>query len=192
MVDGGTPGVVPTSTHTGIGTLLLDASLVAGTFCVEDTFWAAVGCCSDVPWSTRAGFMPIDFPADGVGTTWVWNTWDVWCWWPDDLWVLVAVEERIATVSLGTTADGIVIHHLTLGIGSTCPWARVNTLLLDASLTELALRREKTLWSTVGRSTEVARKAGTHWAGSLGSALTVWSARVRITRVCWLLDHWLS
>ena len=183
MVDGGTPGVVPTSTHTWIGTLLLDASLVAGTFCVEDTFWAAVGCCSDVPWSTRASFVPVDFPADGVGTTWVWNTWDVWCWWPDDLWVLVAVEERISTVSLRTTADGIVIHHLTLGICAASPRARVNTLLLDASLTELAFGREQTLWATVGRSTEVAREAGTHWARSLRSALTVWSTWVRIARV---------
>ena len=108
------------------------------------------------------------------------------------LWVLVAHEVRVSTVSLGTAAYGVVVDHLALGVVSAGPEAGVNTLLPDTSLTELTFRREQTLWSTVGRSTEVAREAVTHWARSLGSALTVWSAGVRITRVCWLLDHWLS
>ena len=106
--------------------------------------------------------------------------------------LLVTAVEWISTVASRTGTDGVVIDHLALSIGSTGAGTGVHTLLLDTGHGQRTLRAEETLWSTVGRSAEVAREAGTHWARSLRSALTVWSAGVRITRVCWLLDHWLG
>ena len=161
----------------------MDASLVAWAFCIEDTLWTAVGGSSDVSSTTRAGLVTVYLSADGVRTTWIWNTGNMWCGWSHNLWVFVAVEEWVSAVSLRTAAYGVVVDHLALGVGSTGPGTGVNTLLLDTSLTELTFRREQALWSAVGRAPKIAREAGTHRARTLRSALTVWSAGVRITRV---------
>lgn len=142
MVDCSTPGVVSTSTNTWIGALLLDASLVAWTFCIEDTLWTAIWSGSNVALPTRACLMSIHLSADGVGSTWIWDTRNVRCRWSHNLWIFIAVEERVSAVSLGTAANGVVVDHFALGIGSTGPGTGVNTLLLDASLTELTFRRE--------------------------------------------------
>ena len=161
----------------------MDASLVAWAFCIEDTLWTAVGGSSDVSSTTRAGLVTVYLSADGVRTTWIWNTGNMWCGWSHNLWVFVAVEEWVSAVSLGAAAYGVVVDHLALGVGSAGPRTGVNTLLLYTSLTELTFRREQALWSAVGRAPEIAREAGTHRARTLRSALTVWSTWVRITRV---------
>jgi len=161
----------------------LDASLVARTFCIEDTLWTTVGSSSNVAIPTRASLMSVNLSADGVGSTWIWNTRNVWCRRSHNLWVFVAVEERISAVALGTAAYGVVVDHLALGVGSTGPGTGVNTLLLDTSLTELTFRREQALRSAVGRAPKVAWETGTHRARTLRSAFTIWSAWVRITRV---------
>ena len=96
--------------------------------------------------------MSVNFSADGVGSTWIWDTGNVWCRRPHNLWVFVAVEERISAVSLWTAADWVVVDHLAFGIGSAGPGTGVNTLLLDTGLTELTFRREQALWSAVGRA----------------------------------------
>ena len=183
MVDCSATGVVSTSTHTRIGALLLDASLVAWAFCIEDTLWTAVGGSSDVSSTTRAGLVTVYLSADGVGTTWIWNTGNMWCGWSHNLWVFVAVEEWVSAVSLGAAAYGVVVDHLALSIGPTGSGTGVNTLLLNASLAELTFRREQALWSAVGRSPEKAREAIAHRTRTLRSAITVWSTWVRITRV---------
>lgn len=161
----------------------MDTGLVAWTFCIENTLWTTVGSSSNVAIPARASLMSVNLSADGVGSTWIWDTRNVRCRRSHNLWVFVAVEERISAVSLGTAAYGVVVDHLALGVGSTGPGAGVNTLLLDTSLTELAFRREQALWSTVGRASEIAREAGTHRARTLRSAFTIWSTWVRITRV---------
>lgn len=86
--------------------------------------------------------MSIHLSADGVGSTWIWDTRNVRCRRSHNLWIFVAVEERVSAVSLGTAANGVVVDHLAFGISSTGPGTGVNTLLLDASLTELTFRRE--------------------------------------------------
>ena len=127
--------------------------------------------------------MSVNFSADGVGSTWIWDTGNVWCRWSNNLWVFVAVEEWVSTVSLGTAAYGVVVDHLALGVGSTGPRTGVNTLLLYTGLTELTFRREQALWSAVGRAPKIAREAGTHRTRTLRSAFTIWSTWIRITRV---------
>ena len=112
--------------------------------------------------------------------------------WCDNLGIFVTVEERISTVSSWAGADRVVVNNFALGIRPTCSWARIHTMLLDTSLGQLALRAQKTLWSAVGRTSEISRETGTDRSGSLWSAFTVWTAWVRIAGVLWFLDHWLN
>ena len=139
MVDSSTAGVVSTGSNTGIRALLLDASLVAWTLCIEDTLRSAVGSSAYEAGETGASFMAIHFPAESIRSTWVRNTGYVGCRGRYDLRVLVTVEEGVAAVTLGAAADGVVIDDLALGVGTTCSWAWVNTLLLDTCLAQLAL-----------------------------------------------------
>ena len=136
MVDCGTARIVTTGTCTGLRALLLYAGLVARALGVEDTLGPTVGSGPNVTRLTGAGLVAVHFSADGVGSTRVGHTGDMrgWGWRLDG--ILVAVEERVTAVALWTAADGVMINHLALCIGPTCPRAGVSTLLLDAGLAE--------------------------------------------------------
>ena len=100
MVDSSTAGVVSTGSNTGIRALLLDASLVAWTLCIEDTLRSAVGSSAYEAGETGASFMAIHFPAESIRTTRVRDTGYVGCRGRNDLRVLVTLEEGVTTVTL--------------------------------------------------------------------------------------------
>jgi len=118
---------------------LLYASLVAWTLCIKDTLRSAVRSSAYEARETGASFIAIHFSAERIRTTRVWNTGDVGCRRCNDLRVLVTVEEGVTAVTSWAAADGVVIDDLALGIGTTCSWTWVNTLLLDTCLAQLAL-----------------------------------------------------
>lgn len=187
MVDCSAAGVVSAGSNTGVGTLLLDTRLVAWALGVEDTLRTAVGSGSYVAPETGTRLVPIDFSAESIGATWVRDTGDV----RGRRWrlvgILVAVEEWVAAVAAWTAADGVVVDNFALGVGTAGARARVDTLLLDTCLAQLALRGEQALRATVGRASEVARQAGADSAGNsrgqLRPALTVGSTRVWVAGV---------
>ena len=136
MVDCGTAHIVTTGTCTGLRALLLNTGLVARALGVENTLGPTVGSSPDVARLTGAGLVAIHFSAYGIGSTRVGHTGDMrsWGWRLDG--ILVAVEERITAVAPWTATYGVVVDHLALCIGPTCPRAGVGTLLLDAGLAE--------------------------------------------------------
>ena len=135
MVDGGTPSVVPTSSDTGVGTLLLDTGLVTRTLSIEDTLRPTVGRGSDEARETGAGLVAVDLSALSVRTTRRGHTGDGRslgdC---SDLWEATAAVEGVSAVLARTRADGIVVNHLAQSIGTAHSWARILALLVDTSL----------------------------------------------------------
>ena len=190
MIDCLASGIVTTGSNTGVTALVLDTSFVAWAFGIQDTFRSTVWWGTNVAWETSAGLITIDFSALGIGATGRGHTWNLGSLWlGHNLWFSVTAVEWITTESLGTGADGVVVDNLTLSIGTTGSWTGVNTLLLDTSLGKSTLRAEQTLWPTVGRSTKVSLETGADRSGTLWSALTVRSTRIRVAWISWLRNN---
>lgn len=133
MVDSGAAGVVAAGPGAGVHTLLLDTGLVAGTLGIEDALGPTGRRGPHIPSQTAASLMSVHLPAQSVGSTGRGHTRNVGSLYRGDhLGVLVTVVEGVATVALGTGADGVVVDHFAFSIGSTGARTGVDTLLLDA------------------------------------------------------------
>lgn len=185
MIDCLASGIVTTGSNTGVTALVLDTSFVAWAFGIQDTFRSTIWWGTNVTWKTSTGLITIDFPALGIRATGRGHTWNLGSLWlGDNLWFSVAAVEWITTESFRTGADWVVVDNFAFSIGSTGSWTRINTLLLDTSLGQSTLRAEQTLRPAVGRSTKVSLETGADRSGTLRSALTVGSTRIR---VAWII-----
>lgn len=97
-----------------------------------------------------------------------------------------AVGEGVPCISFRTSAHWRVIHDIALGPCTARSRARVATPLPHASSVASTFRVNAAFGSAVGRYAHVIRQARTGRGTSNISALRVWSARRRHTRV---LDH---
>ena len=96
-----------------------------------------------------------------------------------------AAHEGVALVSLLAPAHGVVVDHLTLGVGAAGPGARVAALLVDAGQVAGALAVNPALGPAVGRGANIAGQTRAGRNVILASALRVWATWVRIARIHW-------
>ena len=96
-----------------------------------------------------------------------------------------AAHEGVALVSLLTSAHGVVVDDLALGVGAARPGAGVAALLVDAGQVAGALAVDPALGSAVGWCAHIARQAGAGRDVVLASALGVWTTWVRIAGIHW-------
>lgn len=88
-----------------------------------------------------------------------------------------AADEGIALIARRTTADGRVVDDIAHGLEATRTGTGIATLLADARQVRGTVRVYDALWLAVGRSSEVARQAGTHCLLALSPTLAKGAAR---------------
>ena len=82
-----------------------------------------------------------------------------------------------------------MIDNIAFGIGSTCSWTGVSTLLLVTGLGQGTLGAQQTLGSAVGGSSEISLEAGADWPRALWPAFTVGSTWIWVARICLLWSN---
>lgn len=95
--------------------------------------------------------------------------------------------ERVSCETLATATNRTVVDHLAAGVETARPWARINTLLIQACSVLGAFRAHHTLGSTARRTTDVTGQAGAHALSVDLLTLTVGPTRgwvARISGVC--------
>ena len=85
----------------------------------------------------------------------------------------------------------VVINNFADGIRTATSWAGVNTFHADASQGRTAFRTDKTLWSAIGRRSNMTLEAGADADSINFSLLTVRSTRVWIARIK-IFNNWFS
>lgn len=96
----------------------------------------------------------------------------------------MALYEGVASEVGGTVADGVVVDHLTEGVGATEAGAGVPTLLVDTGLVVVTVGVYDALWvAAVVGVADVVAEAGTNGAAALDATLGVETTRGRYTGV---------
>ena len=164
-----------TDSRAGVDTLVVDTGPVGGTVTVQDTLRSAgqVGI-SEVSWYTGAGSGSLLGPALSIGATGCWvagiNDGSLGGGGGRDP---PTLSERISIVSRRTSTYRVVVHHLTLGIGTTGSWTGVDTFLPDTGQVAGTVGVDGALGSAVGRNSDVVGQtgAGRHLPGHVVLAL---------------------
>lgn len=78
-------------------------------------------------------------------------------------WYWAALDKRIASFVTRTTADGIVVDNSAFGILSTDSSAGIFTLLIDTSLSRLAIGIEETFGPATGWNAQISGLTRASW-----------------------------
>ena len=180
-------GIGGASARARISTLLLSTCQITGTVWIDETFRPTIGRHSNVSWfACTSSSVSISDITIGVRSTrcgiarvnWFLNYWfDGRSWSTSDKW--------ITNVSMRTLTKSVVTDNLTSSVDTTnVSSARIDTLVIDTCCGEATLRTDNTFWAAVGRVANVTWKTRADTVLLLFVLLTIGSARVRITRVC--------
>lgn len=93
--------------------------------------------------------------AIGVRTTWRWVAWIVGTWSFGNWWNTSTLDECVTLVAFIACTYWQMVEHVALSLETTRAWARVSTLLMDASLLTAAILVENTFGSAIGWRADV-------------------------------------
>lgn len=95
-----------------------------------------------------------------------------------------ALNKRIPRVIFRASARWHMIQNVTLRVSTTRTWARVPTFSIDARQMAGAFAVADTLWSTIWRSPDELRYAGTRWRIVNHLTNCIWTAWRWLAEIC--------
>lgn len=162
---------------------------MAGAFRIAGTFGTAIRWCAN-----EFGETATRWSIANSATFSIWSArWRAT--WIDGIHLLRWLNDRLTTnewitrVTRRTTAYGIMINYATFSCDTTCAWTWISALLIWTSFVLLAVRADNAFWSTRWWASNIARYTGTHCLAVDLSALTILSARRRVTWILWFNSY---
>lgn len=156
MLDGVAEGIDTARSRARIHTSLVLTGQIPGALLIDDTLRSAERRSSNVIRLTGASRYSIHQSTLRIRSTWVWHARICADGGGQLGQTSLARQEWVASESRWATAYRIVIDHLTLGVRSTSPWARVTTIDAHASPVQGTIGADDALRSTGRRRPDVA------------------------------------
>lgn len=177
-------GHFSTSFNTRIFTPLIYTSSRMEAIRVINAFWSTIWRTTDIVQQAGACGLRTDHSALRIRSArirWAWISKILERWLchvgPSTL------NKWITSVSICTSANGIVVHRQTFSVQSTGTWTRIRTLVLDASLVLRTLRAHYTFWPTCRRNTDESWLTKTHCMSIVHATVAIRSTRRWFTRI---------